>query len=240
MFESYKKKFQDFADEQKVERLKGCKLLEEQLKECHRYREALLKSSDNQRSGVGLVPDKENSGSKSPWWPWKKATGNNMTEHIEASKVESISDIKQQELNIKIESNAAGKTEGNIEKTEQFKRPAMWRGSAPAITRKVLNNSKQDNQKDAFLEVKEINKNLSSSISSQIPSCEEEAHVLWRCRGLALGCGEHIVRLKKCFNGELDGDCKQEQIFLGKCVKENAIELEKRRRETKSRLKETN
>ena len=67
-----------------------------------------------------------------------------------------------------------------------------------------------------------------SNISINPPNCEDDAHELWKCRGLALGCGEYVVSLKKCFNGEIKGDCRAEQVTLGKCVKKNALELEQR------------
>lgn len=236
MFEGYKQQFRDFADEQKIERLKGCQALEVSLKECHRYREAMLKTSAINDDETRTASRKDcvndlNSNNKSTlsWWQW--AVGNK-------ANTSNIPEVSSNSLSQEISSEGSkvetAKIDKSLESKQSYQRPALWRGSAPAVA------IEQDGLLQGTVtqsENKKSDEADNSSIIEPIPSCEEEAHVLWRCRGLALGCGEHVVYLKKCFKGEIDGDCKQLQINLGNCVKQNALELEKRRRESQVRKK---
>jgi hypothetical protein len=87
------------------------------------------------------------------------------------------------------------------------------------------------------------------------PSCHREAHSVWACRALAVGCADHLVPLRKCLrrtgsaavhyeggSGEAlteDGgdigrgvdECVLEQQALAQCVNVKLDELDKRFRE---------
>jgi hypothetical protein len=92
-----------------------------------------------------------------------------------------------------------------------------------------------------------------SSSSFAIPSCAKEMHALWACRSVCLGCAKHLKNVKDCLDG-LPNDvisipetayeptsytglipCRQSQEELGKCVIQQAKELQQRlnRNETK-------
>jgi hypothetical protein len=85
-----------------------------------------------------------------------------------------------------------------------------------------------------------------SSSSLAIPSCAKETHALWACRSVCLACAEHLKNVKDCLDG-LPNDvisipetayeptsytglipCRQSQEELGKCVIQQAKELQKR------------
>lgn len=76
-------------------------------------------------------------------------------------------------------------------------------------------------------------------------SCAREAHELWACRALALGCGNYLADLRSCWseshlksqmsggneitfeNGSEDS-CRNIQISMSKCVSKHAAELAER------------
>ena len=85
-----------------------------------------------------------------------------------------------------------------------------------------------------------------SSSAADIPTCAKEAHALWACRSVCLGCAEHLRNLKDCFKllpdqvlntpetayeptmSNMAIPCRQSQEELGKCVVKNAKELQQR------------
>ena len=87
------------------------------------------------------------------------------------------------------------------------------------------------------------------------PSCHREAHSVWACRALAVGCADHLVPLRKCLrrtgsaavhyegssggaltedegsNGGSVDECVLEQRALAQCVNVKLDELDKRFRD---------
>ena len=72
--------------------------------------------------------------------------------------------------------------------------------------------------------------------------CSIETHELWACRSLALGCGNFLMDLRRCWENEttqrkiaeLEGvtyehksmsECRQIQLDMARCVHKNAAEL---------------
>jgi len=72
--------------------------------------------------------------------------------------------------------------------------------------------------------------------------CSIETHELWACRSLALGCGNFLMDLRRCWENEttqrniaeLGGvtyenksmsECRQIQLDMARCVHKNAAEL---------------
>ena len=89
-----------------------------------------------------------------------------------------------------------------------------------------------------------------------IPSCAKEAHSLWACRSVGLGCASHLSELKACFDSTPDilttpetayeqtpankvVPCQVQQEHLGKCVVQQAKELQRRLDQSNNRTKET-
>ena len=82
--------------------------------------------------------------------------------------------------------------------------------------------------------------------STTIPSCAKETHALWACRSVCLGCAEHLRNVKECLDGlpnqvvdipetayeptSYKGviPCRESQEELGKCVIQQAKELQQR------------
>lgn len=162
MFDSLKQQFQDFSDEQRVERLRGCASVQEPaLNACKKQRDEIISMMQEQDK-----PEKDVS--QKSWLRWAGSTRKDEASNADAS---------------------SGDTDE------------------------------------------------SSSIQMHnIPNCNEQAHALWRCRGLALGCGEDVMRLEQCFKaGGLEGDCMKEQLKLGECASKNAQELEQRRKRLAAR-----
>mmetsp|Transcript_15760 Transcript_15760/g.26921 ORF Transcript_15760/g.26921 Transcript_15760/m.26921 type:complete len:227 (+) Transcript_15760:102-782(+) len=76
--------------------------------------------------------------------------------------------------------------------------------------------------------------------------CARETHELWACRALALGCGNHLSDLRRCWNDADSPDdksqagneitfgvgdeksCRNIQINMANCVNKNAAELASR------------
>mmetsp|Transcript_19560 Transcript_19560/g.42486 ORF Transcript_19560/g.42486 Transcript_19560/m.42486 type:complete len:236 (-) Transcript_19560:1911-2618(-) len=80
--------------------------------------------------------------------------------------------------------------------------------------------------------------------------CAIETHELWASRALALGCGNYLADLRRCWsdanhspdqesvagdgitlyneNNEKEKSCRQIQVDMAQCVKKNATELEER------------
>mmetsp|Transcript_23124 Transcript_23124/g.68209 ORF Transcript_23124/g.68209 Transcript_23124/m.68209 type:complete len:182 (-) Transcript_23124:377-922(-) len=60
-----------------------------------------------------------------------------------------------------------------------------------------------------------------------IPGCSRESHAVWACRGLALGCGRHLMELKECFGAGADVEAERrlamEQKAEGKTYDEAAL-----------------
>lgn len=87
-----------------------------------------------------------------------------------------------------------------------------------------------------------------SVLTTTIPSCAMEAHALWGCRSVCLGCAGHLRHLRECFEGtpgvfetaetsyepSKNGNtinvvpCQSQQQALGKCVITQARELQQR------------
>jgi hypothetical protein len=53
--------------------------------------------------------------------------------------------------------------------------------------------------------------------SPPAPTCNSEAHMLWSCRALAVGCSGEVKALQAC-RKETKGECKSEQVDMGKCI----------------------
>ncbi|KAL7442380.1 hypothetical protein ACHAXM_008377 [Skeletonema potamos] len=100
----------------------------------------------------------------------------------------------------------------------------------------IGNNEKQSNDQSQRL-------NNNSSLYSK--GCIKETHEMWACRALALGCGNHLSDLRRCWSdassvqnkGELtfqDGDsgsdasCRGIQQHMARCVVKNTAELKER------------
>jgi len=77
--------------------------------------------------------------------------------------------------------------------------------------------------------------------------CQRELHAVWACRGIALGCGADVIRMRNCFNEQGPATilnqsnagyenmketmpCADLQRTLGRCVAKEATELEQRNR----------
>jgi hypothetical protein len=75
--------------------------------------------------------------------------------------------------------------------------------------------------------------------------CQQEEHLVWTCRALALQCGSHVSKVKACFEeagvenviaqktnrayeGAKKGPCWHFQSEMGKCIQENADMLAQR------------
>ncbi|KAL7532057.1 hypothetical protein ACHAXR_004402 [Thalassiosira sp. AJA248-18] len=79
-------------------------------------------------------------------------------------------------------------------------------------------------------------------------NCAIETHELWACRALALGCGNHVGDLRRCwsdanspnqktaaavgneitFENGNENSCRHIQLNMAKCVNKNAAELAER------------
>ena len=86
---------------------------------------------------------------------------------------------------------------------------------------------------------------LNNNAAIYSKGCIRETHEMWACRALALGCGNHLSDLRKCWSdassvqnkGELtfkDGDsdsdasCSGIQQQMARCVVKNTAELKER------------
>lgn len=86
---------------------------------------------------------------------------------------------------------------------------------------------------------------LNNNSSRYSKDCIQETHEMWACRALALGCGNHLSDLRRCWSdassmqnkGELtfkDGDsgtdasCRGIQQQMARCVLKNTAELKER------------
>eukprot|EP00573_Skeletonema_grethae_P002984 CAMPEP_0201687364 /NCGR_PEP_ID=MMETSP0578-20130828/1463_1 /ASSEMBLY_ACC=CAM_ASM_000663 /TAXON_ID=267565 /ORGANISM="Skeletonema grethea, Strain CCMP 1804" /LENGTH=216 /DNA_ID=CAMNT_0048171515 /DNA_START=60 /DNA_END=710 /DNA_ORIENTATION=- len=86
---------------------------------------------------------------------------------------------------------------------------------------------------------------LNNNSSRYSKGCTQETHEMWACRALALGCGNHLSDLRRCWSdassvqnkGELtfkDGDsgsdasCRGIQQQMARCVLKNTAELKER------------
>lgn len=96
---------------------------------------------------------------------------------------------------------------------------------------------------DTINQPQRLNNNNSSHYSK---GCIQETHEMWACRALALGCGNHLSDLRRCWSdasssvqnkGELtfkDGDsgsdasCRGIQQQMARCVVKNTAELKER------------
>ncbi|GMH68929.1 hypothetical protein TrRE_jg11864 [Triparma retinervis] len=56
-------------------------------------------------------------------------------------------------------------------------------------------------------------------VSPPPSTCNKEAHALWSCRALALGCYGEVKLLQAC-RRETKGECKEEQVGMGRCIME--------------------
>lgn len=66
-------------------------------------------------------------------------------------------------------------------------------------------------------------------------ACARETHEMWACRALAMGCGQHLSELRRCWdssllgnNGSSDTSCKGIQQNMAHCVTKHASELSER------------
>ena len=225
MFEKYKQWYTEFSDDQRVERLRRCASLESQFRECLKRRKELERAAGQTKDELDNASHGTSTKGSSGSWFWSRR---------ERALDQMNADKKN---NVPIEETEAAGTPLNSQDTSNSRnssgmqsRPAMWRGTAPptfSSKEANLNKNISDNKP----------KSTSGTIKPSIPSCKAEEHDLWNCRGLALGCGDCVVQLKRCFEGDLKNgsqDCKTEQVKLSKCVEKNAVLLERRRQARKN------
>mmetsp|Transcript_36968 Transcript_36968/g.75367 ORF Transcript_36968/g.75367 Transcript_36968/m.75367 type:complete len:223 (-) Transcript_36968:99-767(-) len=98
-------------------------------------------------------------------------------------------------------------------------------------------NSDRDNNNQS--------RRMNNKASLYSKNCVQETHEMWACRALALGCGNHLSDLRRCWSdassvqnkGELtfkDGDsgsdasCRGIQQLMARCVLKNTAELKER------------
>mmetsp|Transcript_16086 Transcript_16086/g.29155 ORF Transcript_16086/g.29155 Transcript_16086/m.29155 type:complete len:228 (-) Transcript_16086:84-767(-) len=101
--------------------------------------------------------------------------------------------------------------------------------------------SGDDGEKDQSHQIKKPK--MRSRFSSD---CARETHELWACRALALGCGNHVGDLRRCWNdanlpakksstgNEItfengnENSCRNIQVSMANCVNKHAAELAER------------
>eukprot|EP00574_Skeletonema_japonicum_P004911 CAMPEP_0201729450 /NCGR_PEP_ID=MMETSP0593-20130828/19161_1 /ASSEMBLY_ACC=CAM_ASM_000672 /TAXON_ID=267983 /ORGANISM="Skeletonema japonicum, Strain CCMP2506" /LENGTH=220 /DNA_ID=CAMNT_0048221803 /DNA_START=13 /DNA_END=675 /DNA_ORIENTATION=+ len=108
-------------------------------------------------------------------------------------------------------------------------------------TDSILDRDNSGNSSD----YKNQRQRLNSNSSHYSKGCIQETHEMWACRALALGCGNHLSDLRRCWSdassvpnkGELtfkDGDsgsdasCRGIQQQMARCVLKNTAELKER------------
>jgi len=228
MFEEYKQWYTEFSDDQRIERLRRCASLESQFRECLKRRKELERAAGETNNELKIALDgtstKDSSVSSGSWfWSRRERARNQLNVNKKNDAPIEEAEAADTPLNSQDTSNSRS-TSG------MQSRPAMWRGTAPpTFSSKEANLNKNSSDSKP--------KSTSATIKQSIPTCKAEESDLWKCRGLALGCGDCVVQLKRCFEGDLKNgsqDCKAEQVKLSKCVEQNAVLLERRRQARKN------
>lgn len=257
-FYALKEKFLLFSDDQRIERLNQCMVIQLALDECVRLSKRNVEKIPTKRNQEDGSKDRL---SKSSWSNkiWSKATQDELQE------VKNNND-RDDRPKIKLEETRAGmkmsrfyewglvNTRAQAAIAKMREEGGTWNSLRPTDNNNSSSNSKsikKDHSDDISSEKSTSLTESSSSApgkSSSLPSCcGRETHALWGCRAIALGCAPDLVKLKSCFENKLgttnpsliqyedsnserlsSSPCGREQKVVGDCVLKNWAELNDR------------
>jgi hypothetical protein len=139
------------------------------------------------------------------------------------------------------------RSEARIKRFFQWNEPQQSNDDKSSVLRdataSILDGDGDNNDEKLTRNNQSQRLNNNSSLYSK--GCIKETHEMWACRALALGCGNHLSDLRRCWSdassvqnkGELtfkDGDsgsdasCRGIQQQMARCVVKNTAELKER------------
>jgi hypothetical protein len=224
--------FSSFADQQRIERLEQCVLLEKALSECERIHELRNKKTTRKAPAQQFTTENDT-----------KRDSNIPSVRIEDTRAGmKISRFYGWGLTNARAEQAISQMRGDT----SFGSLAMYENAT--LTKTVggdLNNNNNNNKniiQDPTVEHMETNRTKDHSNSP----CSMERHAIWACRAMALQCAPDLVKLKSCFkstgnsNPPTDGyttdptllkdinDCSLEMKNVANCVNQHRLELDER------------
>ena len=218
LFANSNSPFTEFADRQRIERLEQCQELQRIVEAC----QAAAANTNNVDS---------------------HDTGNNDNTKNDTSRTIGISEIPTSRSGTRIarffkwdtSDMSEGETDVPQEQTDASSSASdVFNEAASSFTTDVNENSQPT-----------IQSNKTNARTSFSKGCTIETHELWACKALAVGCGNHLQDLRRCWsnqrslaagnNGGMtyyksdeEKSCSNIQVDMARCINKHTAELNER------------